>query len=139
MMRSHFDHPFPMRYALQENSKEVVFLKDGTPLLPAVLFKKYPDFYLENPPYVSGYYPSVGELSRYDIAQALGMALGDARLWRQRHPTFPKPCRTYRPAVEETHRQWRSKKSNITYSYWSVDEVLEWIEANLDESLTRKG
>lgn len=96
----------------------VYLLKDGTKVMPFYLF------ITSRSGTVPSYYAMAGELDRFDLAKAFGMSLGEATKWRDAHPSFPKPVRYYQERNYGSYQPQRVK-------FWSVDEVLEWIESHL--------
>jgi hypothetical protein len=115
----------------RETPDKLVTLRDGT----TIYFPKLmPTSDWRWRYYPNSYYPGEGELDRYDLAQALGMSLAKATAWRHRHLDFPPPIRF--------GAKMKNGKPNAAYYFWSIEEVLVWIEQNLAEpaeSLARKG
>jgi hypothetical protein len=108
---SHFWHE-------RETPDKLVTLKDGTKVFYPALMP--PQRHGER---VSSFWRGNGELDRYDLARAFGMPLGKFTYWRHRQPDFPQPCRNGHTT--------RNGKVNSAYRFWSLDEVLEWVENNL--------
>jgi hypothetical protein len=124
--------------SVRRNSPYIVFLENGTPVSTLWLLHKikHPTIYGYNK---SPLIAQLDELDKYDLAKAFGMRISEFTAWRKKNTTFPQPSRLQsKNAVKE-----RGQNTSILITdFWSVDEVLEWVEDNLEtpiKSLARKG
>jgi hypothetical protein len=124
--------------AVRRKSGHIVFLEDGTPVSTLWLFHK-----IKNPS-LYGYNKNpliaqLDELDKYDLARAFGMRISEFTAWRKSRKTFPQPSRLQ--SKNASKERGLNTSIRIT-DFWDVDEVLEWVEDNLEspaKSLARQG
>lgn len=122
-----------MTRAIHRQSKDVFFLKDSTPVMPSFLITprvRLRSLRNETNPLL----PMEDELTKLELAFAFGMMVGEFSKWRKRNPTFPKPTRLQSKNVI---KERGLNTSILVTDFWNVEEVFEWIEANLADPATQ--